>query len=357
MNTAVSDWLAWMYGENTRNMARIQRFQKLLVHDAEPAVGLTPKDIIWTKNKSRLYHYFSDKVKYETPLLLTYALINKPYIMDLHPGNSMVEYLVNEGFDVYMLDWGTPGPEDKYLKFDDFILDYLPEAFQTVKRTSGSERVSLLGYCMGGTIASIFAALHPEIGIANLLFLAAPIDFADSGLFTSWLDPKYYNVDKMVDVLGNIPAEVIDFGNKMLKPVNNFYSSYKGLWDNLDKESTVKNWQYMNHWVTDGTPFPGEAYRQWIKEFYQKNALVNKELLIRGRKVDLSAIRCPVLNLIGKKDHIVVPRQAENLHQFLSCEDYQMCMVPSGHVSLVVGKYGKTITWPRIKEFLAQRDQ
>lgn len=357
MDSMFAECLDWMNQESIRNLARTQRLQKLLVHDAEPAVGLTPKEVIWTKNKAKVYHYHNDQVKYATPILLIYALINRPYIMDLHPGNSMVEYLVNEGFDVYMLDWGTPGPEDKHLKFDDFVLDYLPDVFKKVQKTSGSQRVSLLGYCMGGTLTSIFAALNPEIDIANLIFLASPIDFADAGLYTGWLKAENFNVDKMVDVLGNIPPEVIDFGNKMLKPVANFYGSYRSLWEEMDNEASVESWRYLNHWLSDGTPFPGESYRQWIKEFYQKNALVKKQLYIRGRQVDLTAITCPVLNLIGAKDNIALPCQSEDLKQHIGSRDYELCVVPSGHVSLAVGKRAKTITWPKIKGFLAKRDK
>lgn len=342
--------------EAQRMAARYKRLTKLALHDPEPRVGQTPKDVIWTRNKTKLYHFHNGHVTRSTPLMMVYALINRPYILDIYQGNSMVEYLIKEGFDVYMVDWGTPGIEDKGLKFDDFVLDYLPEAFSVVQERSGSAKVSLLGYCMGGTLNSLFAALHPELPIANLVFLASPIDFTDAGLFANWLNPETFNVDKMVDVMGNIPAEVIDFGNKMLKPVSNFVSSYVHLWDKLHDEVFVENWRVLNHWVNDGTPFPGESFRQWIKEFYQKSALVKKELFLRGRQVDLGMITCPVLNLAGDKDHIVLPNQSSELAKHIGSKDYEFVTVPSGHVSLVVGKMAKEITWPKISEFLSKRD-
>lgn len=357
LNEATMEYINYWERETFRNINREERFLKLAVHDPEPRVGQTPKDVIWSRNKSRLYHFHNPKIKYSTPLLMIYALINRPYIMDLVPGNSMVEYLVNQGYDVYMLDWGTFGPEDKHLKFDDFVLDYLPEVFEVVQAEAQAERVSLLGYCMGGTLTALFAALHQELPIANLILLASPIDFSDAGLFTSWLNPETFNVDKMVDVMGNIPPEVIDFGNKMLKPVTNFYGTFKTLWENLDNENFVENWKVMNHWVNDGTPFPGESYRQWIKEFYQKNALVKKQLFLRGQQVDLANITCPVLNLIGEKDHIALPCQSTALRDNISSKDYELVVVPSGHVSLAVGRQAKTVTWPKMNEFLAQRDK
>ncbi len=344
----------WEWHQQTTSiMKKNQQLFKMNIHDSAPLVAQSPKDIIWTRNKAKLYRFHNDNIKHSTPVLMIYALINRPYILDLTPGNSMVEFLLKEGFDVYMVDWGTPGLEDSQQKFDDLVLDYLPDIFRSVQVCSQAERVSLLGYCMGGTITAMFAALHTELPIANLIFLASPIDFKEAGLFTNWLKPATFNVDKMVEVMGNIPPEAIDFGSKLLKPVTNFVSTYKNLWLNLENEEFVQNWRVINHWVNDGVPFPGETFRQWIKEFYQKNALVKKELFLRGRQVDLSKISCPVLNMVGTKDHIALPNQSEVLGSQVSSEDYELVRVPVGHVSLTIGKQARKHTWPKVKEFLA----
>ena len=99
-----------------------------LLLEADPVeTGRTPKEVVWTKNKARLYRYEPEKGKrHPVPVLLVYALILRPYVLDLIPGNSLIEYLVGEGFDVYMLDWGVPGDEDKDLSFEHYVLDYLP---------------------------------------------------------------------------------------------------------------------------------------------------------------------------------------------------------------------------------------
>lgn len=338
------------------SFTRIKRASEILITEAEPEVGLTPKEVIWTKNKAKLYRYVSNQpTKFKTPLLMIYALINKPYILDLTPGGSLVEYLVNRGFEVYLLDWGTPGDEDKNLKFDDYIFDYIPRAVRKVLRTSGADELSILGYCIGGTMTSIFAALHPELPIKNLIFMTSPFDFENTGLYGKFLDERYFNVDKVVETLGNVPPEMIDFGNKMLKPMANFYGPYVSLVDRSENQKFVDSWKLMQKWLTDGIPFPGEAYRQWIRDFYQQNKLIKGELVIRGRKVDLSSINANVLNISAEKDLIAMPHQVEALMNAISSEDKKYVCVPTGHVSVTFGPRASTITYPTIGDWLEER--
>ncbi|MGO4889067.1 class III poly(R)-hydroxyalkanoic acid synthase subunit PhaC [Anaerobacillus sp. MEB173] len=345
-----------MPDEAKQSYRRFKRAMEVLTTEPEPEVGLTPKEVIWTKNKTKLYRYISDTPKkHKTPLLMVYALINKPYILDLTKGNSLVEYLLEQGFDVYMLDWGTPGYEDRNMKLDDYILDYIPRAVKKVLRTSKSEDVSVLGYCMGGTMTSIFASLHPELPIKNLVFMTSPFDFEDTGLYGCFLNDRYFDVDNVVETLGMIPPEMIDFGNKMLKPASNFHGPYVSLIERSDNPKFVESWKLMQKWVSDGIPFPGEAYRQWIRDFYQQNKLIKGELTIRGRKVDLSNIKANVLNLSAERDHIAMPHQVEALMENISSEDKQYVSVPTGHVSVTFGPKAVKITYPTVGNWLAER--
>lgn len=338
------------------NVKRWENLANLTLKEGKPAVGLTPKEIIWKKNKAKLYRYAPTVEKrYPVPLLCIYALINKPYIMDLAPGNSLIEFLVNQGYDVYLLDWGTFGLEDKDMTFDDIVFDYVARAVKKVQRASGSKEISLLGYCMGGTITSMYAALHSTDSIRNLIFLATPIDFSEAGLFTKWLNPRYFNIDKLVDTHGLIPPELIDLGNKMLKPITNFIGPAFSLYDRAHDEKFVHRWKLMNHWVGDGTPFPGEAYRQWIKEFYQQNKLIKGELVLRGRRVDLSNINADVLNIMAEKDHIALPCQSKPLNDVISSSDVTTATVNAGHISLVFGGSAKKETYPTIHHWLDKR--
>ncbi|MGJ9459989.1 class III poly(R)-hydroxyalkanoic acid synthase subunit PhaC [Oceanobacillus sp. CF4.6] len=337
---------------------RFKRVMDVLTKEPEPLVGQTPKEVIWTKNKAKLYRYQSTKKKTnKVPILMIYALINKPYILDLTPGSSLIEYLTDKGHDVYLLDWGTPGHEDRHMKLDDYVLEYIPRAVKKVLRTSEADEITLLGYCIGGTLTSIFMALHPNLPIRNAIFLTSPFDFSDAGLFTNWVDERYFNLDLMVDTLGNIPADTIDFGNKLLKPLANYVGPYVALADRADDKDFVENWSLLQKWVNDGVPFPGEAYRQWIGEFYQKNKLINDELYIRGQQVKLSNIKANVLNIAADRDHIAIPKQTEKLMDKITSEDKTFKLVSAGHVSVTVGKGAVKRTYPLIEEWLTEHSQ
>jgi polyhydroxyalkanoate synthase subunit PhaC len=328
----------------------------VLTSDAEPEVAPTPKQVVWTRNKTKLYRYISDQPKkHKIPLLMVYALINKPYVLDLTKGGSLVEYLVNQGFDVYLLDWGTPGYEDRHMKLDDFIMDYIPRAVKKVMKKSNVDEVSLLGYCMGGTMTSIFAALHPELPIRNLVFMTSPFDFENSGSYGEMLNEKFFDVDKVVDTLGVIPPEMIDMGNKIMKPMANFYGPYVSLVDRADNEKFIKSFKLLQKWLNDGIPFPGEAYRQWIRDFYQKNKLIKGELVVRGHRVDLKNIKANVLNLSGQNDLIAQPHMVEGLMDSISSMDKQYLNLPVGHTSITFGSQATKITYPTISEWLSER--
>jgi polyhydroxyalkanoate synthase len=349
-------WKEWQRPYHT-SWDRFQQVQEILSRP-EPEVGLTPKECIWTKNKTKLYRYIPVKTaeeRHRIPLLLIYALINKPYIMDLTPGMSMVEYLVNQGFDVYLLDWGVFGLEDRSLAFDHLVFDYIPRAVDKVVRTSGAQEISLLGYCMGGTITAMYTALHPNTPIRNTIFVASPIDFADAGAYSVWLDSRYYNLDKMVETFGVIPPEILDFGNKMLKPLTNFVGPWVNLVDRAADEKFVKNWRLLNKWVADGTPFPGEAFRQWIRDFYQQNKLIKGELVLRGQRVDLASIKANLLTVVAERDHIALPCQSVALNEVVSSEDKTLLELPTGHVSIVNSGVALKQFFPTLSDWLAKR--
>jgi polyhydroxyalkanoate synthase subunit PhaC len=329
----------------------------ILLEGAQIETGCTPKETIWSKNKAKLYHYQTEaEKKYPVPVLIVYALINRPYILDLIPSNSFVEYLTGEGFDVYMLDWGIPGDEDKDMSFENYILDYLPRAVRKVLKVSGSEQLTLFGYCMGGTMAAMYTSLFPE-HIKNLILLTAPVDFSreNLGLFKLFTDEQYLDVDRLVDAFGNIPAELIDTGMQMLRPVTNYVGTYVNMWERIFDEKPMETWLAMNKWVNDGTPFPGAAFKQWIKEIYRQNKLMKGELKLRGHQINLSNITCPTLNIAGKKDHICFLGQAEPTMDIISSEDKEFFVLDAGHVGLMTGRGARKGLWPKVSSWLETR--
>ena len=338
--------------EETRTLLRVST--------SRATVAQTPKQVIWTLNKAKLYRYMPvvpPEQRHKVPLLLVFALMNRPYILDLRPGNSFIEYMVTQGYDVYLLDWGAPGPEDKGLTFDDYALEYLPRAIRKIKAVSGSAEFSLLGWCIGAILTTIYAALRPGDGLKNLILLTAPLDFSDktAGGFVRWVNDQSFDPDKIIEAFGNMPGEMIDYGAKALKPVENYIGSYLTLWDNLDNPRIVEAWHAMNTWVTDLIPMAGATYRQLIKELYQENRLMEGKLRIRGERVDVSRIRANLLNVIALADHISPPCQSESIMTKVSSQDQRVLKVKGGHIGMMAGSGALKYTWPHIDEWLAAR--
>jgi polyhydroxyalkanoate synthase len=323
-------------------------------------IAQTPRELVWTLNKAKLYRYVA-KVAPEkrkaVPLLLVYALMSRPEILDLRPGNSFIEYMLGQGYDVFLLDWGYPGREDSQFKLDDYVLDYLSRAIRKMKAVSSSAQFDLLGYCIGSIIATCYAALRPNDGLRNLVLLTALLDFSDQqapGLMR-WIGEQHFDLNGLVDHFGNIPGEVIDYGSKMLRPVDNYITNYIRLWDNLDNPRIVESWHAMNTWLSDYVPVSGAFYRQLIQELYRENRLIENRLVLRGERVDLSAIRANLLNVIAAADHLVPNCQSESIVQLAGSSDKMTMKLPGGHIGLMAGSAAVKQTWPKIAAWLAER--
>lgn len=339
---------------------KLQTLSKVLTTRAP--IAQTPKEVVWTLNKAKLYRYvpvLPEEKLHKTPFLLVFALMNRPYILDLRPGHSFVEFMLHHGYDVYLLDWGAPGIEDKDLKFDDYCLEYMPRAIRKMKEVSGSEEFSLLGWCIGAILTTIYAALRPDDGLRNLILLTAPLDFShkEDITFARWVDERYFDLDKVLNTFGNMPPEMIEYGAKALKPVENYIGNYLRLWDNLDNPQVIDAWHAMNTWVTDNIPLAGGAFRQLIVDLYRNNRLIEGTLTIRGERVDLSHLRAKLLTVIAEADHITPPCQTESVMTKVGSTDKTIMRIPGGHIGIMAGSGASKRTWPQIDNWLAQRSE
>ena len=348
---------AQLQEETIKNLQRISKGMDLLYRPREPRLGQTPRELIHKKNKTALYRYghAADR-RHAVPVLMIPNLgISRPYIFDLYPGSSFVEYMVQQGFDFYLLDWGVFGDEDNGLTFDECVTQILPVMVRKVLRASSIRHVTLLGYCMGTPLAACHAALYPE-PVKNFVNMAGPIDFRNSGLFTTWLDKKHFDIDKLVDTFGSMPSDMVRVGFKMLKPTMDL-TTFSNLWWNLWDDKYVEGFVALNKWANEFTPLPGEFMRQWVKEFYQENKLVKGELILGGRPVDLSTIRCPLLVIGAKQDYIVPLECARALIDVVSSADKEFLELPGGHISLIAGRGAKLHVWPKVSAWIASRSQ
>jgi polyhydroxyalkanoate synthase subunit PhaC len=328
-----------------------------LVTRPKPPVGTTPSDVVHRENKWRLLRYRPrpEGPSFKTPVLLVPSLINRHYVMDLLPGKSMAQDLVAAGHDVYCIDWGTPTDEDRYLTFDDICDRYLGRAIRHVARSSEREKTHVLGYCLGGTLATIHAAAHQE-HIASLLLLAAPVKFSDDGgLLTAWTQTPSFKVGDIVDGFGNVPWQLMQGAFHLLRPTLNLAKTIN-LIDRAANDEFLNGFLALETWGNDNVSFPGECYRRYIEELYRGDALVKGTFTLSGKPAKLESIRCPVANIVFTHDNIVPAVSASALMDRISSADKTQLELPGGHVGAVVSKAAQKKLWPWMSSYWAQRD-
>jgi polyhydroxyalkanoate synthase len=352
-------WLAAQqafFDESFANLRRMVRLPLLGQKARQVKKGATPSEVVYEEDRLQVLHYLSDQPpKYKTPLLFVFALVNRPYILDILPDKSVVGHFVRAGFDTYLVDWGVPTHADRHNTLSTYIDGYLRNVVDFLRERADSPRASILGYCMGGTMSAMYTALYPET-VKNLILLAAGIDFSTrEGLLNLWTDPRYFDVDAFVDAYGNAPPEFLQASFLLLKPVSNLIAKPLGLWDRLDDDKFVNEYLTMETWLNDNIPVPGEVFREFVKYLYQRNLLVKNQMPVGRHIVNLKRITCPVLNLMATQDDLVPCAQSAPFNDLVSSTDKRTIKLPAGHIGLAMGSRAQKELWPEATRWLAER--
>lgn len=316
-------------------------------------IAPTPKDTVLRDGTAQLYRFRQNDGGQADglPVLLVPSMINRWYVLDLRPGASLVEALVEAGIDTWCLDWGIPRDEDRYLTWDE-VVDRIGRMVRRVKRETGADEVGLLGYCMGGTLTNIYSALEPE-NVATLVSLTAPVDFDQGGLLAHLVDEEWFDPEALT-ASGNIAPNQMQSGFTSLRPTGQI-SKYVLLADKGHDPEFVDAFNALEEWVGDNIPFPAAAYVTYIRELYQQNQLANGEHYVKGQKVELSNIDCPLLTITASRDNICPPNAATALNERVSSEVNEVVSIPGGHVGAVVGSKGPKILYPQVVEWFSDK--
>ena len=319
-------------------------------------VGMTPSEVVYTENKLELLHYESlTDEQHATPIIIVYALINKPFILDLQPDRSVVRRLLEAGHDVYLVDWNEPSKLDQHLTLDDYVNRYIDNCVDVVRERSGQDRINILGYCMGGTMTAMYTALHQE-KVRTLGLMAAGLCFDDTGgVLELWGDDEYYDPRDVVDTFGNVPAEMLDVGFALMDPVANYVSKYVRLYDNIENDDFVENFARMERWLGEGIDLAGEAYVQFLEDIYQENKLYNNELHLNGKHVDITNIDVPILQITGEYDHLIPSSSSKPFNEVVGSTDTEIIEYPTGHIGLAVSGSSHRDVWPRVAEWYIEK--
>lgn len=338
---------------------RLTRGLTALSQIGEVAIGTAPKDAVYREDKLVLYRYRPmDEVapagRVRVPLLICYALVNRPYMMDLQPDRSLIRGLLARGVDVYLIDWGYPDGADRFTTLEDYVSGYLARCVDQVRKASNVDRINLLGVCQGGTLGLCYTALHGQ-SIRNLITMVTPVDFrTPDNLLTKWTE--HVDLDAMVAAMGNVPGEMLNTLFLGLQPFRLTSQKYVDLLDHVDDPQALENFLRMEKWIFDSPDQPGEMFRQFMTWFVKENRLVGGKLELGGRNVRLSDIKVPLFNIYAAQDHLVPPAASIPLEKLTGTADYASYAFPGGHIGIYVSGAAQREVPGRIAAWLKERD-
>ena len=316
--------------------------------------GISPKYAVYKEDKMVLYHY-EPRVEKQNPipLLIVYALVNRPYMADLQEGRSMIQGLLDAGVDVYLVDWGYPDAGDAYLTLEDYINGYIDRCVDVIRDEHGLDKINILGICQGGSFSLCYTALHQE-KIKNIITTVTPVDFHTKNDLLSKM-VRHVDVDLLVDTEGNISGDDMNSAFLSLKPFQLMGQKYVDLVNILDDTEKLRNFMRMEKWIFDSPDQVGETIRQFTKQFYQENGLVKGTVKIGDDTIDLGNITIPVLNIYARDDHLVPPDSSKALGGCVSSKDYTELEFPGGHIGIYVSGKAQAMIPPTVGKWLDER--
>ena len=325
---------------------------------AEDPAPVTPYEVIYEAGKVSLRHYRAPQRRHRTPIVIVYALIKRPFILDLQPGKSVVESLLGQGFEVYLIDWLPPTKADAWRGFHSYVNEELANAVRAVQISEGVEQVNVLGYCFGALLSVLYAAIHPE-NVKNLVTLTVPFDMGVREL------PIYNLVDAMSDtaidlvtsVYGNCPAWMINGQFTAMSPMHHAIDKYVGLYRNSARDGYAEMFELFERWMQSDVPLAGRIFREMVKEIFKRNALARGEFNVGGETVDLGRITSPLLNVVAEHDDVVHPRSSLGLPEHVGSADKRNLTFPTGHLGAVVSAGAIAKLWPQVGGWMAERDE
>ena len=334
---------------------RQAKAREVLLGPLDTEIGATQGEVVYQNDRVRLKHYLPlAPPKVKTPMLMVYALINRETMLDLQPGRSVIQNLLQHGIDVYLTEWGYPTRKDRFLTIDDHVNGYLDDMVEFLCQRHQLPRINVMGICMGGTFAVMYAALHPK-KVKNLITTVTPSNFdTDRGLLHVWM--REVDVDGLVDAFGNIPGDLLNLTFLLLNPARLMIDKYVGFFDKADDQEFVENFIRMEKWIFDSPDVPGETFRQFIKDCYQKNLLINNRMTVGDRRVNLKKITMPLLNIYGRYDHLVPPEACELLVEKVGSKDAENICLETGHIGIYVSSKCQQELVPKIARWLQERD-
>jgi polyhydroxyalkanoate synthase len=338
--TTQSSSLDALLASATQMRARIETNLQSFDKVGDVHFGSCERENVLQQDKVILYRYkATEKTSAQqprVPLLICYAMVNDPQILDLQPDRSLIRGLLARGLDVYLIDWGRPDALERHLSLEHYLETYIHRCVEFICSSEKIERIHLLGVCQGGSLSLCYAALHPDL-IQTLTTMVTPVDFhTQDNLLSKWM--REVDLDALVETFGNIPANLLNGVFLALQPFRLMSQKYVNLLDGTPQPQELENFKRMERWIFDSPDQPGEMFRQFVRGFYQENGLIKGTLKVGDRKIDLRRIVSPVLNVYARQDHVVPPSASLPLSKLTGSRDYHEYGFDAGHIGIYVSR-------------------
>jgi polyhydroxyalkanoate synthase len=303
-------------------------------------LAVTPGKVVFRNRMLEVIHYTPTVAKnYEKPVVIVTAWINKHYILDMTPAKSMVKYLLDQGFSVFITSWKNPDQSMRDVTFDDYLLEGIDKIINVARDISGSPQVNAIGYCIGGAALTTYMAWanrrysSKQMPVSCVTLLTALVDYHKPGDIEIFLDESTIQwLSQSMEQKGFLEGNEMAAAFRLLR-------SNSLIWHYV-----VQGWLYgqtpppfdVLYWNMDTTRMPAAMHSWYLREFYLNNNLIKKDALtIAGEKIDLEAIRQPVYSVGAADDHIAPWRQTFRINNFVSGPKRNV-LSSSGHILGIV---------------------
>lgn len=331
--------------------------------------GRTPFDVVYQREIISLRHYKTSSehttAKHRIPLVIVPPLAANTLIFDLFPDRSLVRFFQSQGFDVYMIDWGTPSLRQAKYNLGTYVKIFMPDFIEKIRAHSGQQQLSLYGWSLGGALSLCYTSLFKDKNIKNLMILASPINTHKSGYMGKFYQrltiPAQWIRKNTKFRIYQVPSRVFHIhgwqntlGFKLTDPVGNF-KNYWELFKNLNDRQFVINHATSSSFVDNMLAYPGGVMRDIILRFWIDNELSTGVVKFGEQTANLKDIDCSLLAVGGNTDIIVTAEAVRPLMDLISSEDKQFQIVAGGHMGLVSGNQAPHAVWPIVSDWLSQR--
>ena len=336
-----------------RSRAKLDRLREVLTSPGHYGKGASPFTVVYRENKLRLLRLLKESGEPFSgpPVLVIPAPVSRYFIIDLLPGRSFAAHIAKSGFDVFIADFGEPSAEDRFSDLEYYVEGLVRRSVRKVLALTGQPNLNLVGYCLGGTLSLLYAALHPA-SVARLVLLTTMVDGDVKGGI-AWVAHRMGLEGESYDNPRLVPAAEVKSWFEMLAPGSNSQAGrVQDLWDRLDEPAErLRDVRTMASWVDDVVPAPGRL----LAEMYQKfgpgrNRLMAGTATVGDRMVDFAAVSMPVLSVSAEKDLIAPPEGVDAIRRIVP--HAQVMRLAGGHVGIVAGRSAAAL-WQRTVDFLA----